>query len=94
MKIKTANSFKEKFFGLMGKTHINYGLFFPNVNAIHTFFMKEPIDVIGLSSINIIAEIHPNVLPNKIIILKRSVHTLELPKGTSKKYKIGDKVRF
>lgn len=94
MKIKTATTFKEKFFGLMGKTHINYGLYFPNTKAIHTFFMKEPIDIIGLSSINIITEIKPNVLPNKIIILKRSVHALELPKGSTKKYKIGDKVRI
>lgn len=94
MKIITAHSFKEKLIGLMGKTHINYGLYFPNVNAIHTFFMKEPIDIIGLSNLNVIMEIHHNVLPNKILFLKKSKHTLELPKGTAKKYKIGNKVKI
>ena len=48
IKILIAKTFKDKLLGLMFQKNINYGLYFPNVNKIHTFFMKEPIDIIGL----------------------------------------------
>ena len=41
-----AISFKDRFIGLMGKKNINYCLVFPKCNSIHTFFMKEEIDVV------------------------------------------------
>ena len=50
MKIITAKTYMQKLTGLMGKKNINYGMFFPNVSSIHTFFMKESIDVIGLNN--------------------------------------------
>ena len=92
MKIIVANTLNAKIKGLMGKTNINYGMFFPNVNSIHTFFMKESIDVIGLDQNMIIKEIYPNVRPNKILILNKSNHTLELPLNKSNNYKLGQKV--
>ena len=94
MKIIIAKTFKDKLIGLMGKTNINYGMFFPNVNSIHTFFMKETIDVIGLNKDMIIMEIHPNIKPNHILLLNYSNHTLELPKNSSSKYKIGQKLNL
>ena len=94
MKIIVANTYKKKLIGLMGQKNINYGMFFPNVNSIHTFFMKDVIDVIGLDKNMIIKEIYPKISPNKILILKKSIHTLELPKGSSKAYKLGQKVIF
>lgn len=92
MKIIIANTYLLKLRGLIGKKNINYGMYFPNVNKIHTFFMKEPIDIIGLSNKKTITEIYPNVKPNRIVILKRSKHTLELPNNASKKLKIGSKI--
>ena len=94
LKIITARTFKEKLIGLIGQKTIKYGMFFPNVNSIHTFFMKDCIDVIGLNPIKQITEIHPYVKPNHVLFLKKSVHTLELPKGYSKKYKIGDYIKL
>lgn len=94
MKIITAKTYMQKLTGLMGKKNINYGMFFPNVSSIHTFFMKESIDVIGLNSAMVITSIHENIKPNKILILKNAKHTLELPKGESKHYHIGQKVKF
>lgn len=94
MKIIIAKTFKEKLMGLMGRSNINYGMFFPNVNSIHTFFMKEAIDVIGLNKDMIIMEIHPNIKPNRILLLNHSNHTLELPQNTSSKYKIGQKIKL
>lgn len=94
MKIITAKTYMQKLTGLMGKKHINYGMFFPGVSSIHTFFMKESIDVIGLNDAMIVTSIYENVKPNKILILKNANHTLELPKGESKRYHIGQKVKF
>lgn len=94
MKIITAKTYMQKLTGLMGKKNINYGIFFPGVSSIHTFFMKESIDVIGLNDAMIVTSIYENVKPNKILILKNANHTLELPKGESKHYHIGQKVKF
>lgn len=94
MKIITAKTYMQKLTGLMGKKNINYGMFFPGVSSIHTFFMKESIDVIGLNDAMIVTSIYENVKPNKILILKNANHTLELPKGESKHYHIGQKIKF
>ena len=94
MKIITAKTYMQKLTGLMGKKNINYGMFFPEVSSIHTFFMKESIDVIGLNDAMIVTSIYENVKPNKILILNTANHTLELPKGESKRYHIGQKVKF
>lgn len=94
MKIITAKTYMQKLTGLIGKKNINYGMFFPGVSSIHTYFMKESIDVIGLNDAMIVTSIYENVKPNKILILKNANHTLELPKGESKRYHIGQKVKF
>ena len=94
MKIITAKTYMQKLTGLMGKKNINYGMFFPGVSSIHTYFMKESIDVIGLNDAMIVTSIYENVKPNKILILKNANHTLEIPKGESKRYHIGQKVKF
>lgn len=94
MKIIEAKTFNQKLKGLMGEKNIDYGMFFPNVISIHTFFMKEAIDVIGIDKNMIISEIHPNITPNHILFLTKSSHTLEVPKGYSKNYKIGQKFTF
>ena len=78
----------------MFQKNINYGMYFTNTNKLHTFFMRENIDIIGLDSNNIICDIYQNVKPNKIIILRNSVHTLELPANLKNNYKIGDKINL
>ena len=94
MKIFYANTFYLKLKGLMFQKDINYGMYFPYTNKLHTFFMRENIDIIGLDSNNIICDIYQNVKPNKIIILKNSIHALELPANSKNSYKIGDKINL
>ena len=79
-KIKEANSFYNKFMGLMFKKNINYGLLLKNTNGIHTFFMRENIDVILYDKdMNVVKEIK-NVKPWRVILPKKGVkHTLEIP---------------
>lgn len=92
MKIIIAKNFYLKFIGLMFKHNINYGIYFPKVNMIHTFFMRENINVIGLDKNNRVNDIRCNVKPWKIVILSNSVNTLEVP--TYINYKIGDYIKI
>lgn len=49
-KITVAQSFTKKFMGLMGRRAIHDEAYiFPGTNAIHTFFMRIPIDVLYLN---------------------------------------------
>ena len=80
--IKIANNFKDRFIGLMGKTNINYGMLFPKCNAIHTFFMKENIDVIMCDNDNKVLFVYRDLPKNKIILPKKGVRKVfETPSG-------------
>ena len=81
----------------MGKTNIDYGLLLPNCNSIHTYFMKENIDIIGLDENNEVIYKYENLDKNRIIkvnypIKKTSI--LEMPAGSTKKVKIGSILVF
>ena len=89
-KIKECVTFKEKFLGLMFKKNINYGLKI-RCNGIHTFFMKESIDVILTDKKGKILYIYKNLKPNKIILPKKNVYfTYELPANTITNLKVND----
>ena len=80
IKIKECISFFDRFLGFMGKTNINSGLLFNNCSSIHTFFMKETIDVIMLNKENKILYYYPKLKKNKVILPKKNVSkTIELP---------------
>lgn len=97
IKIVEALTFKERLYGLMGKTNISFGMLFPKCNGIHTFFMKEAIDVVGLDETNEIIFLERNLEKNKIVKIHRQIKKtsiLELPKNTSLSLNIGDKLFF
>ena len=73
IEIKDYHKFKDKFKGLMFKKNINYGIKM-KCNGIHTFFMKENIDVILTNKENKILYIIKNLKPNKIIFPKKNVY--------------------
>ena len=80
--LEKANTLKKRFFGLMGKKNITNGIYFPKCNSIHTFFMKEKIDVIMIDKNYKILLIKKNVKRNKIIYKKEAYYTIELPFNT------------
>ena len=96
MKIVIASNFKDKLLGLMFKKNINYSLLIKNCKSIHTFFMKENIDVLLLDKNNKILDIKRNIKPNKIIIFKSKKRTniLEMPNNSSLIYKINDTIKL
>lgn len=77
-----AKTFKERLFGLSFKKNINKGMLF-KTKAIHTFFMKEKIDVLVLDKSFKILEKHLNI-KSQIIINKKATYILELPQNTLK----------
>ena len=90
--VDVADTFLKKFFGLMGKKNIKKGLFFPKTRSIHTFFMKEKIDVIMIDKENRVLYFKKNMAKNKIIIKKKAYHTIELPCNSLNNIKVNDKL--
>lgn len=82
IEIKKTDHFFTKLIGLIGKKNINYGLLF-RCNGIHTFFMKERIDVILTDRDYKVLYIYKSLSKNRIILPKKNVYyTLELPNNS------------
>ena len=97
LNIIVANSFKERLIGLMGQKNISQGMLFPKCNSIHTFNMKENIDVIGLDENNEVIYKYENLPKNRIIRInnpKNKTSVLELPQNTSKNIKLNSILLF
>ncbi len=90
--VDVANTFKKRFLGLMGKKNIKKGLFFPKTGSIHTFFMKEAIDVIMIDKDNYVIYYQKSIPKNKILIKKKAYHTIELPNNSLININIHDKL--
>ena len=91
IKVIEAKSFKERLFGLIGKKNIDYCLLFNHCNSIHTFFMKEKIDIVMTDKNNKIIYIKKSLKKNRIILPKRHVYkTYEFPNNYIKDIKKGD----
>jgi len=87
-----ANTFYKRLTGLIGHKNINFGMLFPKCNSIHTYFMKENIDIIGLDTNNEVIYKYENLPKNRIIKINydiKKTSILELPANSSKKIKIG-----
>ena len=80
IEIKVLKNYFKRLKGFMFKKNIEYGICFPRCNAIHTFFMKEKIDVYMTDKNNKVLYIYKNLNKNKIIFPKKNVYyTYELP---------------
>ena len=66
-------SFFDRLKGFMFTKNINNALLFDNCNSIHTFFMKENIDVIMCDNNNVILFYYKNMGKNKVILPKKGV---------------------
>ena len=75
------NSFTKKLVGLMfKKAPIKEAYLFKNTNGIHTFFMRQNINVLLLSKDYKILKVIKNLKPWKVIMPKKNVkYTIELP---------------
>ncbi|MCM1053670.1 MAG: DUF192 domain-containing protein [Ruminococcus sp.] len=95
--IVVADTFYKRLTGLIGKENIDFGMFFPKCNSIHTYFMKENIDVIGLDENNEVIYKYENLDKNRVIRINNDIKKtsiLELPANSTKKIKIGTILPF
>lgn len=75
-------SFFSRFKGFMLVKDIDKALLFDKCNSIHTFFMRENIDVIMCDSDNMVLFYYRNLGKNRIILPKRGVRKVfETPCG-------------
>ena len=88
--IDEANTFLKRFIGLMFKKNISTGLLFSNCNSVHTFFMKESIDIVMIDYNNKVLLVKKAVPKNRIIYKKEAYHTIELPSNSINNLKIGE----
>ena len=76
------NTFFSILIGFMFKKNITNALLFNKCNSIHTFFMKENIDVIMCDSENNILFFYKDLPKNKVILPKKGVtKVFETPNG-------------
>lgn len=90
--IKYCTTFKDKLLGFMFQKNINSVLRF-RCKSIHTFFMRENIDIIITDKYNTVLYVYNNLKKNKIIIKLDSYFIYELP-FNSNIYKVGDKLKL
>ena len=82
MELKECKSFYSRLMGFMFKNDINNCLLFDRCDSIHTFFMKENIDVIMCDNDNNILFFYRDLPKNKIIWPKKGVKKVfETPSG-------------
>lgn len=94
-----ADSFVQRFKGLMGVTELplGQGLHIAPCNSIHTFFMKIPIDALFLDAAGEVVDICHAMAPwrmSRVYFGAKSV--LELPAGTAaaSQTQAGDRLSF
>lgn len=82
IELKECKSFGSRLLGFMFKKNIDSSLLFDRCDSIHTFFMRENIDVIMCDRDNNILFFYRDLPQNKIIWPKKGVRKVfETPSG-------------
>lgn len=93
-KINIMNTFYKRLKGLMFKKEpIKEIYLFPKCSSIHTYFMKQNIDVCILDKNYKVIYTKENLTKNKILI-KKGYYTLEMPLGTAQKIKLNETIKI
>jgi len=70
--------------GLLGRESFEKGsaMVIAPSNAIHTFFMRFPIDVVFVRRNGVVVKVRRNVQPGRAVVSFRAYAVIELPAGT------------
>lgn len=93
-KAQIADSFTKKMFGLINPNQSRF-LIINTRFGIHTYLLKQSIDVIVLNNSFQVVKIKSNLKPNKFYFYNPKYYTvIEMPKDSIEKYqiKINDKI--
>jgi uncharacterized protein len=86
--LKIAESFIDNALGLLLKSNPRFMLFKTGF-GIHTFFMREEIDVVVLDSKNKVVKIKKSLKPNSVFFWNpKYTQVIELPKGKIAQFSI------
>ena len=84
--------------GLLGRQHLRSGegLWIVPCEAVHSFFMKFPIDVIYLDRDKCVRKVTPRLVPWRMSACLTAHSVLELPAGTADETRTqrGDRLVF
>lgn len=80
---RRAAGFSERLFGMIGRKFTTFdAMVFDHCNAIHTFFMTEPIDVVFVSKDVKVLKTVQNLSPwRPFVYCKNAFYVIELPIG-------------
>jgi len=97
--LQEAVGFFQRLMGLMGRGRLekDEGLWMARCRAIHTFWMKFPLDVVFLDKDFIVKKTVKGLRPfSPIVSCRHALGVLELPEGTVERARIqiGDKVEI
>lgn len=93
---KEMKSFLDLVLGLLRKSNPR-SLLFKTRFGIHTFFLKEPIDVIVLDRQFRVVKLRQNLQPNRLFFWNpKFTVVIELPSNTIRRSKttVGDRIQF
>lgn len=91
LKIKACTTFFSRCLGMMGqKKTLSYGLYFPKCKSVHTFFMRQNIDIVMVNSKNEIVAFYQNAKPWHIFYSKKAYACYEFSVGVLNGVTIGD----
>ncbi len=94
LRVLVARGFLNRALGLLTRADLpaDEGQFFARCSAIHTFFMRFPIDVLFLDAHGAIIALHERVAPWRILHRTGSTGVLELAAGTACRagFRVGD----
>lgn len=96
-KVSGAETFRLRLLGLMFRSGLpqGEGLLIRPCRAVHTHFMRFPIDVLFLDGENRVVHVIPAMSPWKLSPTVRAADAvLELPAGTAGATAPGDKIEF
>jgi hypothetical protein len=78
--IAFAHTLFQRCIGLIGRKDISQGLIIPTRFGIHTFGMREPIDVLAVDAKRRVIKMKLSLPPNRIALFPTScVYVVELP---------------
>jgi uncharacterized membrane protein (UPF0127 family) len=85
-KIQVADTFFKRFIGLMFRKDISpeEAVVFPNASAIHTFFMRFPIDIVFADKNRKIIKICENVRPWRVVACPNAYYAIECKGGQAR----------
>lgn len=90
IRLRRATSFVDRLVGLLGRSAVDpdEALLIDGCRAVHTLGMRMPIDVVFLSSNNVVVDVSENLAPWRFAFCANSRRVLELQASATRRFRI------